>query len=169
MAGPEASRWAAPAAHGPVRATVTVPGSNSLTNRYLVTAAAADSPSVIRNPLVSRDSTLMIEAVRSLGAGVEEDEGGALRISPSPSNPRPAAIVRRSPSTAELAGTVMRFVPALAAATGRPVHFDGDETAYTRPMSTILDSLESLGATIDSSNGGLRFASTPRGACAAGT
>lgn len=164
MAGPEASRWAAPAAHGPVRATVTVPGSKSLTNRYLVTAAAADSPSVIRNPLVSRDSTLMIEAVRSLGAGVEEDEGGALRISPIPFG-SPAG-GDRSPLAVDcgLAGTVMRFVPALAAATGRPVHFDGDETAYTRPMSTILDSLESLGATIDSSNGRLPFRiDAPRG------
>ncbi len=156
MAGVEASRWTAPAASGPVRATVTVPGSKSLTNRYLVTAAAADSPSVIRNPLVSRDTTLMIEAVRSLGAGVEEDETGDLRISPLPFGASDGA---RESLTVDcgLAGTVMRFVPALAAATGRPVHFDGDETAYTRPMSTMLDSLEELGVDVESSDGRLPF------------
>lgn len=157
MAGVDASRWDAPAATGSVQATVTVPGSKSLTNRYLVTAAAADSPSVIRNPLVSRDSTLMIEAVRSLGAGVEEDGNGDLRISPI--RFEAAADGDRTPLAVDcgLAGTVMRFVPALAAATGRPVDFDGDQTAYTRPMSTMLDSLEALGVDVESADGRLPF------------
>ena len=157
MAGVEASRWAAPSATRPVRATVTVPGSKSLTNRYLVTAAAADSPSVIRNPLVSRDSTLMIEAMRSLGAVIEEDGSGDLRISPI--RLEPAVDGDRTPLAVDcgLAGTVMRFVPALAAATRRAVHFDGDHTAYTRPMSTILDSLEALGVDVESADGRLPF------------
>lgn len=163
-------RWEAPAATGPVEATVVVPGSKSLTNRYLITAAAADSGSVIRNPLVSRDATLMINAVRSLGATVDAQDNGDLRISPVP---LPAAAASsadeeadgrgegapRTPLTVDcgLAGTVMRFVPPLAAATRRPVRFDGDETAYTRPMSTILDALESLGVAVESANGRLPF------------
>lgn len=160
MAGVAASRWTAPAAAGPVRSTVAVPGSKSLTNRYLVTAAAADSPSVIRNPLVSRDSTLMIEAVRSLGATIEEDRSGDLRISPIAFDTAfDTTDGDRTPLAVDcgLAGTVMRFAPALAAATGRPVHFDGDPTAYTRPMSTMLDSLEVLGVDVESADGRLPF------------
>lgn len=168
MAAP--SRWQAPSATTPVHATVVVPGSKSLTNRYLVTAAAADSASVVRNPLVSRDSTLMIEAVRSLGAVVDTRENGDLAITPIPfptdGAPAAAATGEDAPADSDrtaltvdcgLAGTVMRFVPPLAAATRRPVQFDGDETAYTRPMSTILDALTSLGVDVDSADGYLPF------------
>ena len=52
-------------------ALVHIPGSKSLTNRYLLLAALADSPSYLRAPLHSRDSALMIEALRQLGAGIE--------------------------------------------------------------------------------------------------
>src|SRR5215207_10823791 len=67
--------WPAPFASRPVDATVTVPGSKSLTNRYLVLAALADGPSRLRAPLHSRDSALMIEALRHLGATITEVPG----------------------------------------------------------------------------------------------
>src|SRR5699024_6881309 len=166
------SRWQAPAAAAPVHSTVIVPGSKSLTNRYLVTAAAADSSSVIRNPLVSRDTTLMIDAIRSLGAVIGTRDNGDLEITPIPLPPAGAPAATRTPADDDrcadaaragltvdcgLAGTVMRFVPPLAAATRRPVRFDGDETAYTRPMSTLLDALASLGAHVESADGHLPF------------
>lgn len=152
-----AKRWSAPATTAPVLATVDVPASKSLTNRYLIIAAAADAPSTIRNPLVSRDTDLMVEAIRSLGAGVSEDEQGDLRITPL--TPAAAGAGVEAPLTVDcgLAGTVMRFAPPLAAATRRPVRFDGDETAYTRPMSTLLDSLTALGVQVESANGRLPF------------
>src|SRR6476661_2536032 len=65
--------WPAPVADGPVRATVPVPGSKSLTNRALVLAAQATAPSVILAPLRSRDTDLMAAALRSLGTGVAVD------------------------------------------------------------------------------------------------
>ena len=67
--------WPAPFATRPINATVTVPGSKSLTNRYLVLAALADGPSRLRAPLHSRDSALMIEALRQLGATITEVPG----------------------------------------------------------------------------------------------
>jgi hypothetical protein len=67
--------WPAPFAARPVDATITVPGSKSLTNRYLVLAALADGPSRLRAPLHSRDSALMIEALRQLGATITEVPG----------------------------------------------------------------------------------------------
>jgi 3-phosphoshikimate 1-carboxyvinyltransferase len=111
--------WRAPFAERPVDAAVTVPGSKSLTNRYLVLAALADGPSRLRTPLHSRDSALMIEALRQLGATITEVPGdGAygpdLEITP-------IALAADSGTATEavidcgLAGTVMRFVPPVAA------------------------------------------------------
>ena len=136
--------WAAPFSADPVRATVTVPGSKSLTNRALVLAAQATGVSVIRSPLRSRDTELMADALRALGAGIN-DAGADLRDW----RVTPAAL--RGPATVDcgLAGTVMRFLPALAAVAQGPVTFDGDAAARRRPMVTVLDALRRLGARID--------------------
>ncbi|WP_291794626.1 3-phosphoshikimate 1-carboxyvinyltransferase [Brevibacterium sp.] len=156
LPGPSPEQWAAPAASGPVSATVRVPGSKSLTNRFLVLAAAADAESVVRNALVSRDTQLMVSALRALGADIRTDSEGALRVAPLPLGTDGTAPAEARVDCG-LAGTVMRFVPPLAAATGRRVRFDGDEQAYSRPMSTILTALESLGAEVSAENGTLPF------------
>src|SRR5918995_6785292 len=108
--------WPAPFASRPVDATVTVPGSKSLTNRYLVLAALADGPSRLRAPLHSRDSALMIQALRQLGATVTEVPGDGvfgpdLEITPI----RSGSSAGDTAIDCGLAGTVMRFVPPLAA------------------------------------------------------
>ena len=137
--------WTAPTASGPVTATVPVPGSKSITNRALVLAALADGPATITNTLISRDTNLMLDALRTLGVGVEvlSTEGAA-------------ATVRITPPTqftgghidCGLAGTVMRFVPPIAALATAPVSFDGDPQARRRPMDQTLDSIRGLGAGI---------------------
>ncbi|MGB6181729.1 MAG: 3-phosphoshikimate 1-carboxyvinyltransferase [Rhodococcus sp. (in: high G+C Gram-positive bacteria)] len=135
--------WTAPLAPHPVRATVDLPGSKSITNRALVLAALADGPSVVTGTLRSRDADLMIAALRALGATIDEldDTGTTVSVSPGPG--RGAAV------DCGLAGTVMRFVPPVAAlASGRSV-FDGDEHARTRPQQTILDALRSIGVDVD--------------------
>src|SRR6218665_109370 len=78
--------WPAPTADEPVDATVHVPGSKSLTGRELVLSALADGPGELRNALQSRDSHLMIEALRELGTEVEESVGSPnprLRVTPA--------------------------------------------------------------------------------------
>ncbi len=147
--------WRAPFADRPVDATVTVPGSKSLTNRYLVLAALADGPSRLRAPLHSRDSALMIEALRRLGATITEvpgdgDFGPDLEILPIALD-APAADTEID---CGLAGTVMRFVPPVAALRrGRSV-FDGDPHARQRPMGTIIDALAGLGVAVRAPDGG---------------
>ncbi len=161
VSAPAAPRWPAPFADRPVDATVTVPGSKSLTNRYLVLAALADGPCRLRAPLHSRDSALMIAALRQLGACITEVPGeGAfgpdLEITPMP--PAPQASGR--PASAEtgidcgLAGTVMRFVPPLAALRAGATVFDGDPHARRRPMGTIIEALTGLGVAITAPGGG---------------
>ncbi|MEV4018714.1 3-phosphoshikimate 1-carboxyvinyltransferase [Nonomuraea angiospora] len=138
--------WPAPTATSPVTATVPLPGSKSVTNRALVLAALADGPGVVRRALRSRDADLMASALRALGTTLEPaDESAAgvdWHVTPGP--------IRGGASIdAGLAGTVMRFVPPVAALADGPVAFDGDPHARKRPMGPILDALRSLGARID--------------------
>ncbi|MFI2563257.1 3-phosphoshikimate 1-carboxyvinyltransferase [Paenarthrobacter sp. NPDC018779] len=146
--------WPAPYATGPVDATVTVPGSKSLTNRFLVLAALADGPSRLRAPLHSRDSVLMIQALRQLGATVTEvpgdgDYGPDLDITPMD----PSSAGGETAIDCGLAGTVMRFVPPLAALRAGVTVFDGDPHARKRPMGTIIEALVALGVPVRSEGG----------------
>lgn len=147
--------WRAPFASRPINATVTVPGSKSLTNRFLVLAALADGPSRLRAPLHSRDSALMIDALRQLGATITEVPGeGAfgpdLEVTPL-SQAAPSA---RTHIDCGLAGTVMRFVPPLAALRNGVSVFDGDPHARKRPMGTIIEALKALGVALTADDGG---------------
>ncbi|MFW0774635.1 3-phosphoshikimate 1-carboxyvinyltransferase [Paenarthrobacter nitroguajacolicus] len=146
--------WPAPLANGPVDATVTVPGSKSLTNRFLVLAALADGPSRLRAPLHSRDSALMIQALRQLGATVTEVPGDGnfgpdLEITPMD----PASSGAETVIDCGLAGTVMRFVPPLAALRNGVTIFDGDPHARNRPMGTIIEALLALGVPVAADGG----------------
>ncbi|WP_444826169.1 3-phosphoshikimate 1-carboxyvinyltransferase, partial [Arthrobacter sp. H41] len=154
--------WPAPHAAAPVDARLAVPGSKSLTNRYLVLAALADGPSVLRDPLHSRDSALMVTAIRSLGAIVNEPSGTGgygpdLQIEPLPTprtSQEPALPASARHVDCGLAGTVMRFVPPLAALLDGPTSFDGDPHARQRPMGAIIESLRGLGMTVDDDDTG---------------
>jgi 3-phosphoshikimate 1-carboxyvinyltransferase len=153
--GTPVPHWPAPFASRPVDATVTVPGSKSLTNRYLVLAALADGPSRLRAPLQSRDSALMVEALRQLGATITEVPGdGAfgpdLEVVPL----APDAAASLATVDCGLAGTVMRFVPPLAALRSGSSVFDGDPHARQRPMGTIIEALRALGVAVSAEGGG---------------
>ena len=133
--------WPAPVAGAPIDATVRVPGSKSITNRALVLAAIADAPTTLRWPLRSRDTDLMVGALRALGVEVT-DEHDVVRVTPAPMH-GPARV------DVGLAGTVMRFVPPIAALADGPVDFDGDPRSRERPLRPLLDALRSLGVEID--------------------
>ncbi|MFC9555117.1 3-phosphoshikimate 1-carboxyvinyltransferase [Rhodococcus sp. NPDC056960] len=136
------SLWNAPRAEAPVVATVALPGSKSITNRALILAALADGPSTLTGALRSRDTDLMIDALRTLGTSIDTvDADTTLRVTPGR--------FRGGAVDCGLAGTVMRFLPPVAALADGTVHFDGDEQARTRPLDTILNALRGLGADID--------------------
>ncbi|MDX2389933.1 3-phosphoshikimate 1-carboxyvinyltransferase [Streptomyces sp. DK15] len=143
--------WPAPLADGAVHATVTVPGSKSVTNRALVLASLAAEPGWVRRPLRSRDSQLMSDALRALGVGIEEtvasssadgDSGEAWRIIPAGLH---------GPATVDVgnAGTVMRFLPPVATLATGDIRFDGDPRSYERPLGEVINALRALGARID--------------------
>lgn len=139
--------WPAPTAAGPLSASLSLPGSKSLTNRELVLSALADSPTLLRSPLHSRDTDLMVAALRQLGTTIESvptgsEYGDDLRIIPG-------ELLGSTTIDCGLAGTVMRFLPPVAALALGPTTFDGDEGARRRPMSTTISSLRALGADIN--------------------
>ncbi|WP_433275675.1 3-phosphoshikimate 1-carboxyvinyltransferase [Pseudonocardia xinjiangensis] len=134
--------WPAPLAPGPVRGRVSVPGSKSVTNRALLLAALSGGAASVTGAPATRDTALMVDAMRALGVPVEVD-GERVTFAPHDGLRGGGAV------DCGLAGTVMRFVPPAAALADGPVRFDGDPRARERPMATVLDALRALGARVD--------------------
>jgi 3-phosphoshikimate 1-carboxyvinyltransferase len=132
--------WPAPRVTRPVDAVISLPGSKSLTNRALILAAIAEGPSVVRRALRSRDTSLMAAALSSLGSSVDTTGEDWLVT--------PGAFDRDAAIDCGLAGTVMRFVPPVAALSTSVVSFDGDEHMRQRPIGQVLSALRDLGASI---------------------
>ncbi len=93
----ESGRWRAPAAHGPVRATLRLPGSKSISNRALMLAALSDSPSILRGLLKARDTSLALAALQVLGCSVDETGSGLVFLGRLARRP-----ARRSASTSAM-------------------------------------------------------------------
>ncbi|MDN3480973.1 3-phosphoshikimate 1-carboxyvinyltransferase [Arthrobacter sp. APC 3897] len=163
------SPWPAPRVSAPLDADVRVPGSKSLTNRYLVLAALADGPSRLRAPLHSRDTALMVQSLRALGATVTEIDGDGSFGPDLEIRPMDSGSATGTGIDCGLAGTVMRFVPPLAALKAGSTEFDGDPHARERPMAAIIDALRALGVTVhDDGTGSLPFTVAGTGAVAGG-
>ncbi len=168
IVGDDPGPWPAPVAGVPVSAVLSLPGSKSLTNRELVLSALASGPSTLRAPLHSRDTALMVQALKALGTSIVDVPGSGefgpdLLITP-------AELSGGTSIDCGLAGTVMRFLPPIAALALGPVAFDGDAAARTRPMRTTIDSLRALGVDVnDDGRGRLPFSLYGTGSVLGGT
>ena len=148
------TNWSAPFRGGltsvgePVNAKITIPGSKSATNRALILAAIAKTPSRLRKPLSSRDADLMVKGLQSLGCKIDEiktEQGFDYQITPQKlSGPTQIDVGN--------AGTVMRFLPPIASLATGLVHFDGDARSHERPLEPVIKALEQLGASIEHGN-----------------
>jgi len=133
--------WRTPHPTAPVDAVVTLPGSKSITARALILAALADGPSRLIRPLRARDTDLMVAALRALGTRIEDD-GADWLVTPGPLR-GPASV------DAGLAGTVLRFLPPVAALADGPVTVDGDLRLRDRPNAGLIAALRHLGVRIE--------------------
>ncbi len=162
--------WPSPAAAGPVSARIRLPASKSVTNRALVLAALSDGPAVITNPLRARDTMLAAGALRALGTEILDEEKDAESRTAwhvTPGQPAPGSSVSVDVGNA---GTVMRFLPGVAALTSAAVAFDGDARARQRPVGPILAALRQLGAHIeDGGRAAVPFTVHGRGSVRGGT
>ena len=136
----------------PVDISVVIPGSKSVTNRALILAAQAKSPSTLRRPLVSRDSELMVAGLKALGIGIEETTAIVDGIEELQWIVTPVPMHGGVRVDVGNAGTVMRFLPPLAALATGEVIFDGDPRSYERPLGPVIKALEELGVSIDHEN-----------------
>ncbi len=132
-----------------IHARVVAPGSKSVTNRALILAAQAQTPSILRRPLISRDSELMVAGLRALGVSIEERVEIGAAINEVQWHITPAKL--RGPASIDVgnAGTVMRFLPPLAALAHGAISFDGDPRSHERPLGPVIKALEELGIGIE--------------------
>ncbi|HVA61706.1 MAG TPA: 3-phosphoshikimate 1-carboxyvinyltransferase [Mycobacteriales bacterium] len=138
------SDWPAPTAESPVDAEIRVPGSKSATNRALVLSALAAGRSRLNAPLRSRDTELMVAALRTLGVPVADDGPDWLVTGcPDPLEPLGSDVDVGN------AGTVARFVTPVAALARGTIRVDGDPRMRERPLGPLLDALTGIGADID--------------------
>lgn len=131
--------WSAPYCEHAFTAEVAIPGSKSMTNRALVLAALARGTSRISGWLDARDTRLMIEGLRQLGSEIRVEDDLVV-----------AGGTSSTPATIDcgLAGTVMRFLPPVAALGSGEVHFVADPQAAARPLAPMLTALRALGASV---------------------
>ena len=148
------SNWSAPFRSGltpaskPISATVNIPGSKSATNRALILAALSTTPSRIRKPLSSRDTDLMVKGLQSLGCKIEQiktDQGFDYQVIPG-------KLMGPAQIDVGNAGTVMRFLPPIAALATGLIYFDGDERSHQRPIAPVLTALEQIGVSVEHNN-----------------
>jgi 3-phosphoshikimate 1-carboxyvinyltransferase len=139
--------WTAPTATDPVSMTVHLPGSKSMTARALVVSAIAAGPSTLQAPLRARDTELMAAGLRAMGAHVStlDDERWVVR---------PHQFSGPAHVDVGHAGTVMRFLPAVAGLAEGAITFDGESRARARPLGPLVGALRSLGVRIDSAERG---------------
>ena len=139
---PPLETWPAPRATGPVKATLSLPGSKSITARALILSGISVGSSTLRNPLVARDTELMAYGLRALGDHISTVEDDLWVVRPQP---------LRGPARVDvgLAGTVMRFLPPVAGLADGPVYFDGDPRARQRPLAPLIGALRHIGVEVD--------------------
>lgn len=133
--------WAAPTPAGPVRGRVVVPGSKSATARGFVLAALADGPSTLSGVLDARDTRLMRAALTCMGVAFDDVGPARVRVVP-PGRLTPGRV------DVGLAGTLMRFLPPVAALADGDTPFTGDPEASARPVFPLLDGLAQCGVRI---------------------
>ena len=138
--------WPAPfRGRNSVSARVVIPGSKSVTNRALILAAQAQTPSILKRPLISRDTELMVAGLKAMGVGISDIEiAGDLAWQVTPAK-------LQGPAKVDVgnAGTVMRFLPPLSALADGDISFDGDPRSYERPLAPVIAALEELGIEIE--------------------
>ncbi|HEY5641169.1 MAG TPA: 3-phosphoshikimate 1-carboxyvinyltransferase [Dehalococcoidia bacterium] len=129
----------------PFQATITPPGSKSLTNRALVMAALADGESMLSNVLFAEDTEVMIGGLRALGFKVKEDAKKA-----TVSVEGLGGVVPASKADIQCAnsGTTIRFLTAFCALGEGTYRLDGNARMRERPIAELGMLLEELGAMV---------------------
>jgi 3-phosphoshikimate 1-carboxyvinyltransferase len=133
-----------------LRGTVLAPPDKSISHRAALLGAMSAEPVHVSNYLRAADTISTLNALRAVGALVEEHDGAVvvrgsgLREAREPEGPIDVGN----------AGTLMRLLPGwLAAQDGRTFELDGDSSIRRRPVDRIAEPLARMGAQIDATDG----------------
>jgi len=131
-----------------VDATVSVPGSKSITQRALIAAALADGTSVLHGPLVSEDTDYSSAALNQMGVAIDKGKESweVHGISGSVKQPEDDIYLGNN-------GTATRFLTSVAALGSGEFVIDGDERMHQRPIGPLMEALAGWGVDIESING----------------
>jgi 3-phosphoshikimate 1-carboxyvinyltransferase len=132
-----------------LRGRLTPPADKSISHRAALFAAMASEPVRVRNYLEAQDTRSTLEAVKQLGALVEEHPDEILI--------RGTGLREAAPGDDVIdvgnAGTLMRLLPGwLAAQDGRAYTLDGDASIRRRPIDRIAGPLREMGARIEATD-----------------
>jgi len=147
-----ATAFFAPSAR--LRGEVTAPPDKSISHRAAMLGAMSSEPVRITNYLRAEDTLSTLEAMRAIGALVEEHDDGVVVVRGTGLR---EAREPGGPIDVGNAGTLMRLLPGwLAAQEGRIFVLDGDSSIRKRPVDRIAAPLALMGARIEAKDG--RFA-----------
>ena len=140
----------------PVSATVSVPGSKSITNRALVLAALASQDAAwectLLGALRSEDTEVMIDCLRKLGFRIEVD-WERYRVTVHSNESGRLIPVEKADLFVANSGTTMRFLAAMVSAGSGEYRLDGVPRMRERPIQDLLDSLREFGVDAQSEAG----------------
>jgi 3-phosphoshikimate 1-carboxyvinyltransferase len=137
---------------GPLRGQVTPPADKSISHRAALFGAMSDDPVTVRNYLDADDTQSTLNALRALGAGVDDSAQDELVIRGVGLH----AALETTEGRLDVgnSGTLLRLLPGwLAGQSGSAWTLDGDESIRRRPIDRVADPLRLMGATIDARDG----------------
>jgi len=143
---------------GPLSGVASIPGDKSCSHRALIIGAMAEGVTRITGLLESDDVFATLNAIRNLGADVNQD-GDAWEVRGGPWRSHSAIECGNSGTTARL------LMGAVAGMPGVRVQFNGDASLSTRPMPRVTLPLLRMGAKVQ---GGDRLPLTIEGAVLGG-
>ena len=126
---------------GPINGSIRPPGSKSLTNRALITAALANGTTQLSGVLASDDTRVMVESLNRLGIPVTHDLD-AKKMTVDGCGGRPPA--SEADLWLENSGTSIRFLTALSSLGHGRIRLDGNARMRERPISHLIDALRGL-------------------------
>ena len=130
---------------GALHADVTLPGSKSITNRALITAALAAGTTTLTGVGLSDDTHAMIGALACVGV---ETEIAADGTTVTVHGVGPNLVAPQQELDANMSGTSARFLLPVLALIGSGT-LTGHEQMRARPMATLCQALTDLGAQVD--------------------
>lgn len=125
--------------------TVTVPGSKSISNRYLLLSALAHGTTVIENLLESDDTERMQEALFALGITLSGDPSSGITVEGG----KGSLPGKSGDLFLGNAGTAFRSLTAALALNGGDYQLRGIPRMHERPIKDLVTALNTIGAKID--------------------